>query len=66
MKDIKVKKSFSYQEAQEFDEKFWDEAGAPMRFLAARQMVEQYLKMRGNRGRDSRRLRRTLKVVQRS
>ena len=48
MKKVWENKAHSFQEAQEFDVRFWRNAGAAARFEATWSMVIDFLKIRGN------------------
>jgi len=64
MKKVWVHKSNSFKEAEEFDRKFWARAGSHARFVAAWQMIKEFLKMKGK---DERllRLRRSVQNIER-
>ena len=63
-KKIWVHKANSFQEAEEWDRKFWRRAGSHARFVAAWQAVKDYMKMKGK---DERllRLRRSVQNIER-
>jgi len=61
---IWVKKSYSFKEAKEFDQRFWQQAGSMARFAAAWGMVIEWIKMKGRHG-DKPRLRRTVHNIKR-
>ncbi len=50
MKKVWVHKARSFEEAERFDVRFWQRAGAAKRFEAAWAMVGEFLKMRGKSG----------------
>ncbi len=64
MEKIQVHKAYSFKEAEAFDEKFWQKAGAAWRFSATWLMVGEWLKMRGKGGTIPR-LRRTIRIIKR-
>lgn len=59
---IYVNKSRSFEEAAQWDVRFWKRAGAEARFAAAWSMVGDFLKMRGKSGGQPR-LRRTVQIL---
>ena len=64
MKKIWVNVAHSFKEAEEFDRKFWKQAGSHARFVAACQILKDYFKMKGKDGR-SLRLRRSVQSIER-
>lgn len=62
MRKAQVHLAYSFQEAENFDRRFWKRAGAAMRFVAAWSCVKDYFKMRGHHGRLPR-LRRTVQSI---
>jgi hypothetical protein len=65
MRRVWVHKAYSFQEAEDFDIKFWRKAGASARFAATWSMVMDYRKMKGW-GSGQPRLRRTVQNIKRS
>ncbi len=63
MKKIWINKAYSFQEAEEFNRKFWRRAGATARFAAAWDMVGEYLKMKGKHGHKPRLRRDVVKLM---
>ena len=64
-KKIWVHKARSFQEADEFDVRFWRRAGAAARFEAAWFLVGDYLKMQGKSAHELR-LRRSVQKIERA
>ena len=64
MKRIWINKANSFKEAEEFDRKFWRQAGSQARFWAAREIVKDYLKMKG-KNESLLRLRRSVQNIER-
>ena len=64
MKKIWVHKAKNFKEAEEFDIKFWRQAGAQARFTAAWSIIQDYFKMRGMDA-SKQRLRRTVQNIER-
>ena len=64
MKKIWINKANSFKEAEEFDRKFWRQAGSHARFSAARECVKDYLQMKG-KNESSLRLRRSIQNIER-
>ena len=65
MKQVWVRKSHSFKEAEDFDARFWRRAGALARFTAAWEMVVDLRKMKGLGG-GQLRLRRTVQNIKRA
>jgi len=61
---LRIHKARSFKEAEEWDRKFWQRAGASARFSAAWLMIGDYLKIRGQRG-SLPRLRRSVQNIKR-
>lgn len=49
-KKIWVNKAYNFKEAEKFDTKFWHRAGVAARFSAVWDMVNEFLKMKGQYG----------------
>ena len=64
MKKIWVNKARSFKEAEEFDRKFWRQAGSHARFAAAYEILKDYMKMKGKDA-SSLRLRRSVQNIER-
>ena len=64
MKKIWINKARSYEEAQQFDRKFWQKAGVTARFSAAWIMIKEHQKIKGTHG-DKLRLRRSIQNIER-
>ncbi len=65
MSSIWVKKSYSFKEAEEFDRRFWQQAGYRLRFAVAWGMVIEWMKMKKGRYGVKPRLRRTVQNIKR-
>ncbi len=65
MRKVWVHKARSFEEAREFDERFWRRAGAQARFAAAWSIIEDSFKMRGKDARQLR-LRRSVQNIERT
>lgn len=57
-----VHRAYSFQKADEFNENFWQRAGAQARFSGTWLMIMDFYKMRGKRGRLPR-LRRSVQNI---
>ena len=64
MKKFSVHVSHSFEEADEWDRKFWRRAGSHARFIAAWSLVKDYIKMKGKSERLLR-LRRSVQNIER-
>jgi hypothetical protein len=64
MRKVWVNKAYSFKEAEEFDRRFWREAGVSARFSAVWWMVKEWFKMRGKGGAKPR-LRRSIQGIER-
>lgn len=62
--NIRVNKARSFKEARDFDIKFWRNAGAYARFIAAWSIIKDYFKMRGENA-SKLRLRRSVQNIER-
>lgn len=63
MRKIKEQLTSSWKEADEFERKFWKEAGSETRFQALWLMVKEFYKMRGKSA-DKLRLQRSVQNIQ--
>ena len=61
MKRIWINKAKSFKEAEDFDWKFWRQAGSHARFSAAYEILKDYMKMKGKNA-SSLRLRRSVQT----
>lgn len=64
MKKIWIHKAKSFKDAEDWDRKFWRQAGVHARFSAARDLLKDYFKMKGKDAR-SLRLRRSVQNIER-
>ena len=63
-KRIWVNIARSFKEAEDFDQKFWRQAGSQARFAAAYEILKDYMKVKGKNA-SSLRLRRSVQNIER-
>jgi hypothetical protein len=64
MKRIWINKAKSFNEAKEWDRKFWRRAGSHARFAAAYEILKEYMKIKGKNA-SSLRLKRSVQNIER-
>ena len=63
-KKISTNVARSFEQAEEWDRKFWSRAGSQARFVAAYECLKDYCKMKGKNA-SSLRLRRSIQNIER-